>query len=410
MKLIKFTPILLVLAFASCGKGSKNGRQENDTIAAIKVSPALPNYNIYIENSASMDGYVKGVTDFEQTVYNYISDINIKGFADSLNLFYINSKPIPYGSDIEDFISKLEPTTFKSRGGNRSTTDIANLIKTILQHTNDSNISILVSDFIFSPGKKNSEEYLVNQQIGIKTKIAQYLKDFPDHGVIIYHLESKFDGVYYDKFDHKHKYEGLRPYYIWVIGNKQHLSNLREKCPKEKFLGSGVKNEFIIAAGNTKIEYAVKRESGNFKVDKKNKQSLSKLRKEGKGRNKNIAKFSINVNMRDLLCDESYLTDTSNYTLSDKDYKLEIQKSKDPKWTHTLTLTTEIIKPSTLEITLKSQVPSWINEISDSVGVGIDDTNKHKTFGFEYLINGIYQGFTTNQENQYTKIKININN
>ena len=63
--------------------------------------------NVYIENSGSMDGYVKGVTEFEQAVYNYLTDIKISQFSDSLNLFYINSDIIPQGSDISDFIKNL---------------------------------------------------------------------------------------------------------------------------------------------------------------------------------------------------------------------------------------------------------------------------------------------------------------
>ena len=54
-----------------------------------------------------MDGYVKGVTEFEQAVYNYLTDIKISQFSDSLNLFYINSDIIPQGSDISDFIKNL---------------------------------------------------------------------------------------------------------------------------------------------------------------------------------------------------------------------------------------------------------------------------------------------------------------
>ena len=36
--------------------------------------------NVYIENSGSMDGYVKGVTEFEQAVYNYLTDIKFLNF------------------------------------------------------------------------------------------------------------------------------------------------------------------------------------------------------------------------------------------------------------------------------------------------------------------------------------------
>jgi hypothetical protein len=53
------------------------------------------NINVYLENSASMDGYVKGVTEFETAIYNLLGDFKISGLCDSLNLNYIN-KTIPF--------------------------------------------------------------------------------------------------------------------------------------------------------------------------------------------------------------------------------------------------------------------------------------------------------------------------
>ena len=54
------------------------------------TSPIKPTINVFIENSGSMDGYVKGVTEFEQAVYGYLSDISISNITDTLNLYYIN--------------------------------------------------------------------------------------------------------------------------------------------------------------------------------------------------------------------------------------------------------------------------------------------------------------------------------
>ena len=67
--------------------------ETNLTTTVLNDTPAsaLPkcNVNVYIENSASMDGYVKGVTEFEQSIYSYISDIKLADFCLSLNLNYI---------------------------------------------------------------------------------------------------------------------------------------------------------------------------------------------------------------------------------------------------------------------------------------------------------------------------------
>ena len=160
------TPLLFLAGIAflvnSCGgrpqppmpANSSNGLEP---VVFTDDSPItdLPkcNVNVYIENSASMDGYVKGVTEFESSLYSYLSDIKLADFCQSLNLNYINSKPLPQPDDVRDFIERLEPDSFRRKGGDRSTTDISNLFQTIMTEQGKNDIAILVSDFVFSPGQ-----------------------------------------------------------------------------------------------------------------------------------------------------------------------------------------------------------------------------------------------------------------
>ena len=186
-RIILYAIMALCLIISSCdaqsGRKNRNGEseqppQKTDTIKQATIKPVV---NVYIENSGSMDGYVKGITEFESAVYNYLSDIKISDITDTLNLYYINSEIISYARSadadvIVDFINKLEPNEFKRRGGNRGASDIADVIKSILKETNENTISILVTDGIFSPGKgKDAEWYLNNQQVGIKTAMAEHL-------------------------------------------------------------------------------------------------------------------------------------------------------------------------------------------------------------------------------------------
>ena len=104
-----------------------------DSPAWILPAEFNPIINVYIENSGSMDGYVKGQTDFEHIVYNYLVDLKQIEVARALNLFYINSEILPQKDDINDFIEKLEPTSFQAKGGNRGTSDMALMMKDILE-------------------------------------------------------------------------------------------------------------------------------------------------------------------------------------------------------------------------------------------------------------------------------------
>jgi len=90
------------------------------TVKKESAPPAVSDsavVNVYIENSGSMDGYVKGVTEFEQAVYSYLRDIELSDLCSTMNLNYINSKVLRQPGDLQGFIEKLEPSSFRQRGG-----------------------------------------------------------------------------------------------------------------------------------------------------------------------------------------------------------------------------------------------------------------------------------------------------
>lgn len=412
-----FVGFLFIFFLASCQGRSGNTNDKKSGISGIKqpivakVKPVLaikPVVNVYIENSGSMDGYVRGVTEFEQVVYNYLTDIIISDFTDSLNLYYVNSDIIPQGSDISDFIEKLEPSTFSIKGGNRGTSDISNVLKSILSETQKNEIAILVTDGIFSPGKgKNADQYLVNQQIGIKRTMADYLKLYPNTAVKVYQLSSQFDGYYYNNEDSSIWINSQRPFFIWVIGQVEQLDKLCREVPDSKFKGSGVQNVFSIIASNKKVNYAVKKNSGKFDLDKKfPKTSIKNLEKDSKGK-QNTAKFSVNVNLSGLLLNDNYLLDNSNYDVSHKDYKWTVTKAIPNSfgYTHTLNFSSEKVHKGVVAIKLKNQLPQWVIDANDDDG---STPIAYKTYGIKYQIQGVYEAFTFRNE-FYTEIKININ-
>jgi len=414
MKIILTFFLAFFLLSGCSGPGGKRGNASGnrqplpvDTIVAAEIKK--PVINVYIENSGSMDGYVKGVTEFEQSVYNYLSDIKISGITDSLNLFYINSQIIKFGSDIQDFIEKLEPNTFRLRGGNRQTTDISNVIKSVMTETQENKISILITDGIFSPGKgKNATQYLVNQQIGIKNTVAEYIKNIPDAAIVIYQLSSQFNGMYFNKTDSPIKVNGQRPFYIWIIGDAKQLSELRSKVPERKFQGSGIQNLFSITTANKSVNYAVKLGSGNFELDKANpKTTIINWRRDSKGSAQNTARFSVNADLSVFLLDDDYLMNEQNYELSDKDFSLSISKAVNSNfgYTHTLNLSSPIVKKNTfLSVKLKNRMPQWIDAVNDNDG---SSAVLGKTYGIKYQIQGVYDAFTFDND-CYTEIKVFI--
>jgi hypothetical protein len=406
-----FALLAAALFLSGCGQSGRRHRDGGAAAApasaAAEASPAAavkPSVNVYVENSGSMDGYVKGATDFENAVYSYLSDISISGIADKFNLYYINSKIIRHDADIGDFIQKLEPSSFRVRGGNRGTSDIANVLGDILGKTQENDIAILVTDGIFSPGKgRNAAEYLKNQQVGIKVKVADYLKKHSSTAIVVYQLSSRFNGFYYNNVDAKVKLNTLRPFYIWIIGNAKHVLKLRKSVPDSKIKGSGVQNIFTAAAANQAVAYAVKPSSGKFRLSKED--TKTTIEKLGKDRRTGEVKFSVNVDFSGLLLDESYLTNAANYENHSR-YELDIQPNPDKttSYTHVLSFTSGRVHKGVALVKLKAQLPGWVQTVNDDVGT---TAAAGKTYGIKYQLGGVHDAFTF-ANSYYTAIKINV--
>jgi len=368
-----------------------------------------PVVNVYIENTESMYGYVNGSTDFKDIIHNYLSDIIISDVTEGMNLFYINNIIIPHQGSLFGFIQGLNPTIFKNKGGDISSTDNSKLLDTISKETSKETISILVSDFIFSPGRGiDAAKYLRAQQIGIRVNFVQYLNNNPNMAVCIYQLSSQFKGRYFNRVDAPTNIDNRRPFYICIIGDRQHLTKLQSSVPLSKFIGNGVENIFTIMQGNQKVDYAIRPGTGSFNLDKKNpKQKITKAKKDHSGKQT----FSVDANLSGFLLESDYLKNENNYILNDKDYQLQVTDSPSGSkgYTHSFRLSSDKVKPSCLSIKLKTNIPEWVEMMNDDEGLDINaDGAMKKTYGISFLINGIHGAFT-HRDSCYTEIKISIN-
>ena len=417
--------IVSFLLFTTWGCGGPPPVPQDKGIEVdIKETLPAPTIKVYVENSGSMDGYVKGVTDFENAVYSYLSDLQLEdlgqkdsaSFKNRLELNYINSEVLPHKSDVEDFIQKLEPTTFRMRGGNRGISDMSDIFKEILERMESSNdVSILISDFIFSLGKRyksqdNADEYLVNQQIGIRNHLAEHLKKDSDMAVIVMRLISQFDGNYYNKFDDRTYIKDNRPFYICLLGNKKQLKRIIDTVNTKGIKGSGVQNMFMISRPDNEYNYAISYKGG-YAPDFENPQTTVIDAKVEKKAGVSYFQLAINVDFSKCLLEDEYLLNPANYSISNKAYSLEINKNNisDSAYTHVLKLNLKqpIISKGTIKITLLKKQPTWINEYTDEEGLDIHTPGAmEKTYGLKYLMEGIYDAYSSAEE--YGSITVNI--
>lgn len=405
---------IIVAMFYMCGCDGNNERgrkKTHDTVPVEDTTPRIkPNVNVYVENSGSMDGYVKGgVTDFENIIYSYLSDIKISGLTDTLNLFYINSEVYPYASDtsvdvevLRDFIEKLEPETFKARGskgGKRGTSDISQIIESVLKRTGEHDISIMITDGIFSPGKnKKADEYLQNQEVGIKIAMANHLKRCPETMVVLYMMTSKFTGTYYDKTDKKYNINGEdRPFYMWIFGQYRDLVDLRNEIPDNKFKGNGVVKKFEISKLSADLNYRIK------PVGKKDKDPIYEIKKDDEVSVKKQSfgyKFIVQVDYNDygLILGDDYLLDADNYQIGDTTVSVKVKKLQSNNgYSHELSF--ELSKDFFPRGSIEKELKVWFNDFKEDWSDVNDDEGGPavygKTYGIKYQVEGICDAYSS---------------
>ena len=197
------------------------GKTSLTTDSTMPGESSVKMLNVYVENSGSMDGYVVNGGDLATLVEDYINllrhcGINIKNWQ----YYFINSKIIPISQSSKEFADKVQPTQFKKAGGNRGTSDLADIFDKVVPLSGDT-LCLLVSDMIFSPGKgQNADDYIKRQCNRIKEKLRNVDSNV---SMLLYRFEGKYNGTYYDKQDRKSSFNGVRPFFICAIGSDEVL-------------------------------------------------------------------------------------------------------------------------------------------------------------------------------------------
>lgn len=413
---------LIIIIFAQC---SNNKRPSSEITSAKDTTtdsvPKLKGFNVYLENSGSMNGYVKGNTGFKQSIYFYLSQIE-NNITDSINLFYINNKVIPLGINIDSFIKNINPVNFVKKGGNTSASDIAVVLDMILNRHKTNEISLFISDCIFSPGKKYQSDkevqnYLIQQCTHIENSFKRKLREMNHElAIVICQLYSDFNGNYFNRYDKPQYIDAKRPFYFWLIGSPKHIQKLLKEISFESFQdkGSQVENIYTIYKTNAQPNYGIVNNGkwGTFERDKKDPlHSVHSVTKAQKGPNTGKFRLPIGINYSSVLLADSYLLDSSNYELQGNNYSLTIDSYKTLHYSHILYLTTALpsIPTSRLKIVLKNRFPEWVSDKTDYIGINLKTDNAFdKTFGLEYLIKGVYDAFGgANADYATFEIKIN---
>lgn len=431
--------IAISLFNASCvherGKASKEERKisspsldspsSTTTILSGTIKDGLPSsetpvVNVYMENSGSMFGYVdvRQKSMFQQSVYKYLVDIQTTGISSDFHLNFINERIIGRGTDIDKFVDNITVSDFKDAPGDNTTTDLAVMIKTVLENTSNDTVSIFISDCIFSPGKKNTPQaYLDDQRTKLLNSFSAYLDKNPYTMVMIYQFSSPFKGKYYDYQNKGRQYEGNRPFYFIVIGNTYHLLKMKDKISFDKFQG-GVNNYWAIfnfpfeEIEPLKYNLLLSPKKGSF--DRKGAKQMAKPKNDNNG--EFLFTIAADMSIYQLLLEKEYIMNVDNYArqINKQDAKEFFMKIvEDQIATSPMTLdyqisTSQPMMTGDFSLVLQRNIPQWAVDMSDDDDRNFNQGNEMKTYGLRYIFDGIEQAYETKVGKVYTSFDIKV--
>lgn len=456
-RIILYSTMVLCLICSSCDSQSRRrgASQENDepsqqidTVISIAIKPAV---NIYIENSGSMDGFVKGITDFKDAIGKMLAKLKYYYDEDNVQIYFIrNDKAISQREgeklnvvkacekDISNFANAIDLKWAEDKPRRGHNTDLNNIFKEILNRTDDKTISILFSDCIYSIGSGGVEELLNHEKWTTYDAFLSHSKNNAGNlATTIVKMKSGFDGKYYPYTGDRDgfAYKGELPYYICVLANQEILADFNKNIKLGKGEIEGYDNKYILAHScSANPYYSVLMATGNKGRFKQQRQCSSPSYVHGiqdidlKPNKRTGAPFTfaIAVDMKDVDVEEDYLLDICNYNLTEDNFKIlkvekadkgtvnanDWQRIKGGNPTHILVLEAKDTHWTNLclGISLKKQEPGWIEQCSI-----LDDTQASKleggkSFGLKFWVHGISEAYEEiyPEDNNYFKITINI--
>lgn len=383
--------------------------KNKDTKASLK------NYqmNFYMENSASMDGYVNGNTEFKDVLGRMIvsSHHNCK----STDFYFVNNQVYKADQSAIDFIQMLNPAKIKV--GNVGSTDVNQIFRNILKETKKNVISVLFSDCIYSVTDVNSQ--LDNAKNATTDAFLTALSKDNLMATIILQFVSKFDGFYYDRNDKPFVCKSPRPFYVVITGNRDALKTLYADFKVDNL--PGLKNKCFLSSESRSLDdknaCAIISDYTNARRIKTMKNYLD-LDEISLDRSATSLQFAIGVDYSNIFVDDTYILDKDNYLVEPDSYKVvgvskasssaigDFSMQPTKPYAITLSVPNGSFAPM-VTISLKKSIPAWVKKanVADDSGYVPSST---QSFAIQKMIEGISAAYNEDYAD-YFKVQININ-
>ena len=412
------------LVFSGC-----SSNEDKKTVKSVSREKKINTINFFMETSGSMAGYLKGSTDFVKTIPNLLVAIEqkIDSGKTPMHNYYIADTITPFTGTTKDFIYEIstkQPAKAKS-------SEMHRIFKMIADKTDSNDISMFVSDCILSYSdkdiKSNPEINREKAEGGLKPFITSAFNDLQkknDMCASVYGFNSNFNGTYYTYQNNKIPVNGnvVRPYYLWVIGNRDLLKKFNGELKKlESFKPDNISIDFGIF-DKPITDYSVffkYKKSGEWELGDKGLTNVEVSKTKP-------ATFAIGVDLSslpDYVKDTTYLLQNLHKSNDNIDFKIArvfLQKSIERadlkkneqdvfnKSTHVFIIEiNNIYKPKAeIKISLPLQYDTSYRKLSIMDDRKIADISG-KTFAFQYLVDGVRSAYQ-NSNKEFIDISVPI--
>lgn len=390
MRKNKYLPLLIALILGGVIssfflKGCDDGKYvvSYDPIPPVKLYQPSK-IKLYVENSGSMDGYMFNGSELKDAVYSYVSGLT--NHSDTTEIYFVNSDVYRVNAPLQDVIYAMSPTVFHSSPGNKANTDIADIFSMVLSQIEENSVSVLVTDAILDL-PAGASAFFYTKQTQIKSLFENYLRMNPNFAVEIYRMSSRFNGKFYYTGGSVVLNDQPRPYYMFVLGNKQTLSSANRIVAKSQ-IQHGVENYYAYSS-YSQVPFVV----------------MNKKKKEAKGNfevrlQQKAVPVIANVDLQYTLLDDEILENPLFYSVAFGDDSIKVKTIKKllkkPNYTHAFTITLpENADEGNVNLYFcPPPYPLWLEEANDDLSDSSVATTM-KTTGIKYIIEGISDAFAS---------------
>ena len=404
----------------------KEGKTPTVALAGATASTKPLRLKLYLEASASMFPYDApgGNGLFKRALNDILTQFDAVNPGQG-KTFVVNTEVNDLGLSMSQFFKQGSLFTVAKTKGKTTSTDFEGIFREILGKTNGNDLSVLVSDLIYSdPTLKgmSAQKTLDAASSLLSTVFNPYAQT---HSMLVLKMTADFDGTYYSWNNVKQTYRGERPYYLCLIGTNAAIERLYtdpsyqtirrfDQLPGYEdswFFGRDTKTVtpfYTILVNDPSRKGRFKRADEEVRARAKAIHTLDAVQPDVQ--DKSLA-IPVAVDLSALRLPASLLTDKNQYVVEGKDnFRVtSIQPYTGTSGTtHKLLLTAD--KPArgdrTATILLRRQFPPrWIANTSTTNDNPVDAGS---TFGLQNLLQGVERAYNPTNQTEYFTLTINL--